>query len=118
MPLTLPLLMMTFTDPLTPPTISREVKRSSGASSGYEAVDAALSCRARRRRGLVKLREGTALRPYALGHIRLARSPQQISGKLKGMSHPDESHPDANGPCLPVVGHETLCHAIDAIARG
>jgi transposase, IS30 family len=95
------------------PTISREVKRSSGPSAGYDAVNAALSCRARRRRGLVKLREGTALRQYVLRHIRLAWSPQQISGKLKAMNGLDVSGPD-----LPVVSHETIYRAIYVIPRG
>ncbi|MGL4440046.1 MAG: helix-turn-helix domain-containing protein, partial [Bosea sp. (in: a-proteobacteria)] len=31
------------------PTISREVKRSAGSASGYDAVSAALASRARRR---------------------------------------------------------------------
>jgi len=47
------------------------------------------------------------LRHYVLKHLRLAWSPQQISGKLKAMSDPD-----ANGPSLPVVSHETIYRAI------
>ncbi len=47
------------------PTISREVKRSVGSASDYDAVSAAQSSRGRRRRGPVKLREGTALRRFA-----------------------------------------------------
>jgi IS30 family transposase len=95
------------------PTISREIKRSSGTAQGYDASSAASSCRARRRRGLVKLREGTMLREYVLKHLRLAWSPQQISGKLKAMSDPD-----ANGSSLPVVSHETIYRAIYVIPRG
>jgi transposase, IS30 family len=90
------------------PTISREVKRSAGSASGYDAASAALACRARRRRGPVKLREGTALRRHVLGQIRLAWSPQQISGRLRAM----------NDPALPVVSHETIYRAIYVIARG
>ena len=90
------------------PTISREVKRSMGSASGYDAVSAGLACRARRRRGPVKLREGTALRQHVLGQIRLAWSPQQISGRLRAM----------NDPALPVVSHETIYRAIYVIARG
>lgn len=96
------------------PTISREVKRSSGSSCGYDAASAAVSCKARRRRGLVKLREGTALRQHVLKHIRLAWSPQQISGKLRAMS---EQTPPAD-PALPVVSHETIYRAIYVIPRG
>jgi transposase, IS30 family len=94
-------------------TVSREVKRSSGSCAGYDAASAALSCRARRRRGLVKLSEGTALRQYVLKHIRLAWSPQQISGKLKAMNSLD-----ASDPALPVVSHETIYRAIYVIPRG
>ena len=53
------------------------------------------------------------LRHYVLKHLRLAWSPQQISGKLKAMSDPD-----ANGPSLPVVSHETIYRAIYVIPRG
>ena len=63
----------------SPPTISREIRRSSGSSLRYDAFSAASSCRVRRRRGLVKLREGTDLRQYVMGQIHLAWSPQQIS---------------------------------------
>jgi transposase, IS30 family len=90
------------------PTISREVRRSAGSASGYDAASAALACRARRRRGPVKLREGTALRRPVLGQIRLAWSPQQISGRLRAMKD----------PALPVVSHETIYRAIYVIARG
>lgn len=89
-------------------TISREVKRSAGATSDYDAAHATLRCRARRRRGLVKLREGTALRTFVLGKIRLAWSPQQISGKLKAMNNPD----------LPPVSHETIYRATYVIPLG
>jgi IS30 family transposase len=44
------------------PTISREIKRSSGTAQGYDASSAASSYRVRRWRRLVKLREGTMLR--------------------------------------------------------
>ena len=73
------------------PTLSREIKRDSGTAQGYDTSSAASSYRARRRQGLVKLREGTMLRQYVLKHIRLAWSPQQISSKLKAVSNPHRS---------------------------
>jgi IS30 family transposase len=57
---------------------------------------------------LTKLREGTALRRYVFGQIRLAWSPQQISGRLKAMNDPD----------LPPVSHESIYRAIYVIPRG
>jgi len=94
------------------PTISREIKRSSGTAQGYDASSAASSCWARRRRGLVKLREGTMLRQYVLKHLRLSWSPQQISGKLKalngGAANGVGADFDAGDPALPVVSHETI----------
>lgn len=92
----------------SPPTISREIRRSSGTAGRYDAFSAASSCRARRRRGLVKLREGTGLRQYVMGQLRLAWSPQQISGRLRAMNDPD----------LPTVSHETIYRAIYVIPRG
>jgi transposase, IS30 family len=92
----------------SPPTISHEVRRSSGTTDGYDAFSAACSCQARRRRGLVKLREGTGLRSYVVGQLRLAWSPQQISGRLKAMNDLD----------LPTVSHETIYRAIYVIPRG
>jgi transposase, IS30 family len=100
------------------PTISREVKRSGGSTSGYDAVSATLASRARRRRGLVKLCEGTALRRYVLGQIRQAWSPQQISGRLRAMNDPALPPPDLPPPDLPMVSHETIYRAIYVIARG
>ena len=95
-------------------TVSREVKRGSGSWLGYDAAGASVACRARRRRGLVKLREGTSLRQYVLKHLRLAWSPQQISGKLQLMSEQSPPLDDA----LPVVSHETIYRAIYVIPRG
>jgi transposase, IS30 family len=92
----------------SPPTVSREVRRSSGTTVGYDAYSAASSCRARRRRGVLKLREGTILRRYVMGQLRLAWSPQQISGRLRAMNDPD----------LPAISHETIYRAIYVIPRG
>ena len=72
------------------------------------------ACKARRWRGLVKLREETALRQHVLKHIRLAWSPHRILGKLREMS---EQTPPAD-PALPVVSHETIYRAIYVILRG
>ena len=69
--------------------------------------------RARVRRGQVKLREGTALRKHVFDHIKLAWSPQQISGELRAM---DRS--DLIGPKLPDVSHETIYRAIYILPRG
>ena len=52
-------------------TIGREVKRCGGDCGGYDAAGAGSAARARRRRGLVKLREGTALRSHVFAQIRL-----------------------------------------------
>lgn len=89
-------------------TLWREIRRNALKRDAYDASWAASASRARRRRGLTKLREGTALRAYVFGQIRLAWSPQQISGRLKAMNDPD----------LPCVSHETIYRAIYVIPRG
>lgn len=91
----------------SPVTIWREIRRNATTPSSYDAHSAASLCRGRRRRGLVKLRDGTELRKYVLGQIRRAWSPQQISGRLRSMNDPD----------LPVVSHETIYRAIYLIPR-
>lgn len=58
--------------------------------------------------------EGTAVRQHVLNHIRLALSPQQISGKLRAMS--EQTPPTYHS--LPVVSHETIYRAIYMIPRG
>jgi len=52
-------------------TISREVARNRCDAGGYEAVGAGSAARWRRRRGLVKLREGSALREHVITDIAL-----------------------------------------------
>ena len=89
-------------------TLWREIRRNALKRGAYDASSAASASHARRRRGLTKLREGTALRRYVFGQIRLAWSPQQISGRLKAMNDPD----------LPVVSHESIYRAIYVIPRG
>ena len=49
-------------------TISREVARNRGDAGGYEAIGAGGAARGRRRRGLVKLREGSVLREHVITH--------------------------------------------------
>ena len=78
-------------------TISREVARNRGDAGGYEAIGAGCAARGRRRRGLVKLRAGSALREHVITHISKGWSPQQISGTLAGIPEPVSS-----------VSHETI----------
>lgn len=62
------------------------------------------------------------LRQYVLKHLRLAWSPQQISGKLKAMNdgaaNGVDADVDAGDPALPMVSHETIYRAIYVIPRG
>lgn len=76
-------------------TVSREVRRNAVAASpdtgsilNYDASFACQASFARRRRGLVRLAQGSALRMTVFKQIRLGWSPQQISGKLKLMDQP------------------------------
>jgi transposase, IS30 family len=92
----------------SPSTLSREVRRSCGSGTSYDAYYAAATSRARRRRGVVKLKEGSRLREHVLGQVRQGWSPQQICGRLKAM----------NDPALPPVSHETIYRAIYVIPRG
>jgi len=55
-------------------TIWREIRRNALKRYAYNATAVGLSSQPRR--GLVKLREGSAVRHYAFGQIRLACSPQ------------------------------------------
>ncbi len=50
--------------------ISREVARNRADPDRYEAIGAGWAARRRRRRGLVKLREGSVLREHVITHIR------------------------------------------------
>lgn len=86
-------------------TISREVRRS-GNRHGYDAGSAATGARQRRRRGLRKLAEGTALRDKVIEELRLGWSPQQISGRLPAMD------PDST------VSHETIYKMLYVLPRG
>jgi len=94
-------------------TISREVRRNtatatatSGSGSHYDASCASQASFARRRRGLVRLAEGSPLRTTVFKQIRLGWSPQQISGRLKLMDQPQ------------TVSHETIYQAIYVLPRG
>jgi len=98
-------------------TISREVKRNStGTSSStglgldYDAGLASNASFARRRRGLLRLGEGSSLRTTVFRLIRLGWSPQQISGRLKLM-------PNLSGEPQ-TVSHETIYQAIYVLPRG
>nr|WP_316655719.1 IS30 family transposase [uncultured Gellertiella sp.] len=91
-------------------TVSREVRRNAPpASPSHLCYDAGIASRAslsRRRRGLVRLAEGTALRETVFRQIRLGWSPQQISGRLKHMDEPE------------TVAHETIYRAIYILPKG
>src|SRR4051812_6729146 len=63
-------------------TLSREISRNSEEGEDYDACLAGYARRLRRRHGLVKLREGSALRAWVFAHILQGWSPQQICGKL------------------------------------
>ena len=97
----------------SPSSISREIGRNGRDRAAYDAAAAGQAGLKRRRRGQVKLREGTALRSYAFGCLRLGWSPQQISGKLRQMQDGD-----IHGPRLPGVSHETVYRAIYILPRG
>ena len=87
--------------------ISREVARNRADPDRYEAIGAGRAARRRRRRGLVKLREGSLLRAHVVAHIRKGWSPQQISGTLADMQ-------EAFGS----VSHETIYQMIYVLPRG
>ena len=94
-------------------TVSREVRRnyvaaspSSGSCLGYDAGIASQASFARRRRGLVRLAQGSSLRAAVFKQIRLGWSPQQISGRLKLMDQPQ------------TVSHETIYQAIYVLPKG
>ena len=94
-------------------TLSREMRRSFRQSALYDAAAGAEGCRARRRRGFVKLREGTALRTHVFGCIRQGWSPQQISGKLRQMNNSNQlDH------ALQTISHETIYRAIYVLPLG
>lgn len=86
-------------------SVSRDVRRNGGLEA-YDAVGAGTGASTRRRRGLLKLAEGTVLREYVLTHIRKGWSPQQICGNLK---HMDDMKP---------VSHETIYSMIYVLPRG
>ena len=87
--------------------VSREVGRNRDEARGYDGIDAGQFALDRRRRGLVKLREGSGLREHVFAHIRKGWSPQQISGTLACM-------PQAIGH----VSHETIYQMIYVLPRG
>ena len=94
-------------------TIWREIRRNSNNKLEYDARKAVFNSFARRRRGLFKLREGTALRDFVLTHIRQAWSPEQISGKISSML----TDPSTGQTPLSKVSHETIYKAIYVIPR-
>jgi len=94
-------------------TVSREIRRNtavgstaSGQDLNYDAGLASKASVARRRRGLVRLAEGSQLRTAVFKQIRLGWSPQQISGRLKLMDQPE------------TVSHETIYQAVYVLPRG
>lgn len=98
-------------------TVSREVRRNAIAVSSisktgrnpslnYDACAASQASLARRRRGLVRLAEGSPLRVVVFKLIRLGWSPQQISGRFKLMDQ------------VQTVSHETIYQAIYVLPRG
>ncbi len=91
--------------------ISRELSRNRGPAGGYDGIDAGRAALGRRRRGPVKLREGSALRAHVFDHIRKGWSPQQISGTLARM-------PQAVGHAPVRVSHETIYQTIYVLPRG
>ena len=98
-------------------TVSREVRRNvvaapTGSASGldYDAGVASRASFSRRRRGLVRLAEGTSLRAHVFAQIRLGWSPQQICGRLKLMPEPSDDPQ--------TVSHETIYQAIYVLPRG
>jgi IS30 family transposase len=98
-------------------TVSREVRRNtvvassaSGSSLNYDAGFASKASFARRRRGLVRLAEGSLLRASVFKQIRLGWSPQQISGRLRLMPNPFDQRQ--------TVSHETIYQAIYVLPRG
>jgi transposase, IS30 family len=93
-------------------TVSREIRRNGGASGQpaacgvYDAAGAGARTAERRRRGPVRLAEGSSLREHVFGQIRKGWSPQQISGRLKHMQGAEQ------------VSHETIYQAIYVLPRG
>ena len=97
----------------SPSLISREIGRSGRDRTAYDAAAAGQAARARVRRGQVKLGEGTALHRLVFARIKLAWSPQQISGGLRVMKKSD-----LIGFGLPDVSRETIHRAIHVLPRG
>ena len=98
-------------------TVSRELRRNTVATSSacksgmdYDAGIASKASLARRRRGLLRLAEGTPLRALVFSQIRLGWSPQQISGRLKLMPNL-ENEPET-------VSHEAIYQAIYVLPKG
>ena len=94
-------------------TVSGEIRRNAAAASSargsrqnYDAGFASRASFSRRRRGPVRLAEGSPLRATVFAQIRLGWSPQQISGRLKLMDKPQ------------TVSHETIYQAIYVLPRG
>ncbi len=89
-------------------TLSRELKRNAMTKGNYDATQAVTGAQRRRRRGLLKLKDGSILRKHVFEHIQKGWSPQQIAGQLKEQK-------DAQ---LPAVSHETIYRAIYILPRG
>jgi len=65
-----------------PSTVSRELKRNSGAQLGYTPAYAQEQARARRWKGS-RLERNAELRELVLGQLRIGWSPEQIAGRLR-----------------------------------
>ena len=87
-----------------PSTVSRELKRNSGAQLGYKPAYAQQQARARRWTGS-RLERDAALRTLVLGCLARGWSPEQVAGRL------------ARQRAAPVISHESIYRFIYAQLR-